>query len=240
MFEFIGLLFDLFILGVLSVLLSCIFAGVVWLLFWGRRHPKRLILMAGLIPPISAGWLLFCAVLFTLFVPNQPDEFFGDFSEPLPHGYVLTGLGKMPEFSYFESTPPMMHQPPLLGCVKSLEQDGEVVYGAYGHLNQEAVPSELSGTENHGYFVFDTRNGQVKNFATFNELTAYARHPLHLVESQFFRSQDLGRRLLRQIENVIYFGPPIAATLLCLFFLIRFWFRDRRLIKTTPSLNSEV
>jgi hypothetical protein len=230
MFEFIGLLFDLFILGCLSVLLGGIFAGIAWLLFWGRRRPKRLILMAGLIPPISAGWLLFCAILFTLFVRNQPDEFFGDFSEPLPHGYVLTGLGKMPEFSYFESTPPMMNQPPLLGGVKSLEQDGEVVYGAYGHLNQETSPPESSGAENHGYFAFDTRNGQVRNFATFNELTAYAGHSLQLVESQFFRSQDPGRRLLRQIENLIYFGPPIAATLLCLFFLIRIRLKSERLV----------
>jgi hypothetical protein len=166
--------------------------------------------------------LIVCAICFALFVPNQPDEFFGDFNEPIPHGYVLTGLGKMPEFAYFESTPPMMHQPPLRGGVRRLELDGEIVYGAYGHV--EGDPDAF-GDRDHGYFVFDTRSGEVKNFETIDQLNAAAGHTVHLVESQYFRSQNPYRIWLRRVENCIYFGPPIAVFLYFVYRLIRFRIR---------------
>jgi hypothetical protein len=216
MFEMIGLLFGLFALGCISVFLGCIIALAAWLLFWGRRRPKFLIFLAAAIPLLSFAYVIACGILFSIFVPNQPDVFFGDFSEPLPHGYVLTGLGKMPEYSYFESTPPMMHQPPLLGGVKSLEQDGEMVYGAYGHMNTEFSFFKPG----YNYFAFDTQSGNVQNFSNLNELNARARHSVHLVDSQLFRSKELGRVRLRQTENMIYAGPPFIALLFCFFYLV--------------------
>src|SRR5579863_7524092 len=99
MFEMIGLLIDLTVACAIAFLIGGIIAVLAWLLFWGRRRPKRLILFTSLVPIFTVAYLFVCAIGMELFVPNQPPLFFGDFSEPLPNGYVLTGLGKMPEYS---------------------------------------------------------------------------------------------------------------------------------------------
>jgi hypothetical protein len=218
MFEMIGLLFGLTFLCVLAVLAGGVSAGLAYLLFWGAHRPKRLIIFAGLIPISALSYVVFCAICMEMFIPNQPDLFFGDFAEPLPNGYILTGLGKMPEYSYFESSPQGMHQPLLLGGVRRLEQDGQTVYGAYGHLDNQPYDGE---NKDRGYFIFDTRTGGVRNFTTIGELNAAAGHPVHLVESQYFQSQDPGRTVLRRVENVVFSFPPASCSLLCLFLLLR-------------------
>jgi hypothetical protein len=171
--------------------------------------------------------LIGCGICFELFTPKRPDVFFGDFKEPLPHGYVLTGLGKMPEFAFIDSTPSMMHQPPLRGGIRRLELDGQIVYGAYGHLNTDDAFSKRD--QDHGYFVFDTRTGSVKNLDTIDQLNAAAGHSVRLVESQYFRSHEPSRILLICVENSIYFVPPILVLLYCLYKLIRFRFRREEL-----------
>jgi len=216
MLDMIGLLIDLTVLCGIAIETGGILAALAWFLFWGRRRPKRLILFTGLIPIFTVAYLLVGAICMEMLVPNQPALFFGDLNEPMPNGYILTGLGKMPEFSYFESTPPMMHQPPLLGGVRRLEQDGQIVYGAYGHVEDQ--PWE---DKDHGYFVFDTRTGEVRNLKTLDELNAAAGHEVHLVESQRFKSQEPGRILLRRVEKVIFFGPPAVALLFFIFQLVR-------------------
>jgi hypothetical protein len=218
MFEMMGLLIGLMVLCVLSILTGGLFAALAWLLFWGRRRPRLLILIGALIPLASVVYVVICAVCMGFVVPNQPDEFFGDFSEPLPNGYILKGLGKMPDFAYFDSEVPGRNQPATRGGVGRLEQDGQIIYGAYGHLDNETV--ESSG-EDHGYFVFDTRSGEVRDLKTIQELNSVAGHPVQLVQSKFFRSQDPKRILLRRVEDVIYFAPPVAVALLFLFLLVR-------------------
>jgi len=218
LFEMIGLLFGLAILSGLAILAGGVFAALAWLLFWGHHRPMRLIVIAGLFPISTLVYVISCAICMEIFVPDQPDFFFGDFAEPLPNGYILTGLGKMPEFSYFESTLPMKHQPPLLGGVRCLEQDGQTVYGAYGHLDNRSYDGE---NKDRGYFVFDTRTGAVTNLKTVEELNSAAGHTVRMVESQVFRSQVPRRILLRNIENVALFGPPVIATLFFIFFLLR-------------------
>jgi hypothetical protein len=217
MFEFIGLIIGLFVLGAASIIAGGVLAAIGWLLFWGQRRPKLLILLAGAIPPVSLAYILSCAILFSLFVPNQPDEFFGDFKEPLPNGYVLEGLGKMPEYSFFDSTIPGRPQPPLLGGVKRLELDGEVVYGVYGPLNGESTVD--SG--DHGHFIFNTHDGSLRNMKTLQELNSAAGHAVRFVDSGNFRSREPSRVRLRWTETWIYATPPLVATLLCLILLVR-------------------
>jgi|SRR5208282_3733800 len=227
MFDMIGLLISLLILGCLSVLLGCIFAAGGWLLLWGRRRPWLLIMAAASIPPLSACYLILCAICFTLFVPNQPNVFFGDISEPLPNGYILKCMGKMSDYCSFDSTDGKP-QPPTLSTVGRLELDGQVVYGAYSYFGDKSSEPAIG---DQGYFAFDTRSGDVRNFDTLQKLNAYAGHPVHLVETYLFRSQDPGRKFLRRVENAIYFGPPAAATLLCLFVLVRFRLKGEAEIK---------
>jgi hypothetical protein len=222
MFEMIGLLFSLFFLFGLSIVLGLLCGVAAWLLFLGRHRPKALIATAALIPPLSAVYLVLTAIVLAIFVPNQPDEFFGDFAEPLPNGYLLKGLGKMPDYAYFDTSNPSKLQPRTLGSVLRLEQDGPMVFGAYGHLNRD-FGKLMTGDQ--GYFAFDTRTGQVQNFDTLQKLNALAGHTVHMVESQYFRSQEPERIFLRRTENLIFFGPPSAATLLCFILLVRFRLR---------------
>ena len=230
MLEMIGALIGALVLGAFFVFLGLLIAVLAWHLFWGRRRPKRLILMAALVPPLSVGYVIACAVVFAIFVPNQPDEFFGDFSEPLPNGYVLTGLGKMPEFAYIDSKQPNKNQPQLLGGLKSIEVDGQIVYGAYSRPGN--WPAESFAPVDTCCFIFDTINGQVRNLETMQELNAVAGHPVNLVESRLFRSKEPGRIILRRLENAIYFLPPVAALLFCLYRLVRFRIRGE---DKTPS-----
>ncbi len=233
MFEMMGALIGLMVLVGLLSLLGFLIAAAAWLLFWGRGRPKRLILETALVPLFSLGYVLACAIAFEIFVPNQPDQFFGDVSEPLPHGYVLTGLGKMPEYAYFDTEEPGKNQPSILGGVHSLELDGQVVYGAYSHpkggFSQSLAPPDI------GYFEFDTSNGQVRNFKTVQDLNAVAGHPVHLVEAQFFRSQEPGRIRLRRVENTIYFLPPGAALLFCLYRLVLFRIKEEAETTARPD-----
>jgi hypothetical protein len=220
MFEWIGLLFATVAMCVLSVVLGVVFGVFAWLMFWGRRRPLRLIAFVTMIPLASAAYLVAMAILLELVVPNQPDEFFGDFNEPLPHGYTLTGLGKMPDWAYFESQVGGGPQPQLLGGVRALEEDGDAIYGAYGHLDSQAYVADEAQID-HGYFVFDIGTGRVNNVKTRAELNARAGHTVHLVESQFFHSQMLGRVWLRRIENVVFFAPPAVGALWSWFLLFR-------------------
>jgi hypothetical protein len=237
MIESIGMFVGLIAICLFLALLGILIAGAAWLLFWGRPRPKVLIFRTALTPIASLGYLIFCAICFAILVPHQPDLFFGDFSEPLPNGYVLTGLAKMPEFAFFESTPPMAHQPPMRGGVRRLELDGQVVYGAYGHIDDESLSDP---DHDHGYFVFDTRTGDVTNLNTVEQLNAAAGHPVHLVESQYFRSQEPGRILLRRIENYILFGPPIVVFLYFLYRLIRFRIKGGELGKPRAQWNGSL
>ncbi len=221
MFEFIGLFVGLVLLGVLAILLGAIFAGLAWLLFWGHRRPLLTIFALALLPLASVAWLIVCGIGFTIFVPNQPDVFFGDISEPLPNGYVLTGLGKMPEYSYLDRPVSAGPQPQLPGGIRSLEQDGPIIYGEYGHLNQQNDPLDIPTTHKTLYFAFDTRTGLFKDFVSLDALNTAAGHPVHLVASEVFRSQDPARRRLRRIEDILYFTPPCVAFLLCCAILLR-------------------
>jgi hypothetical protein len=96
--------------------------------------------------------------------------------------------------------------------------EGDAVYGAYGHIDGD----ELSNSDrDHGYFVFDTRTGQVTNFQTLEQLETAAGHRLNLVESEMFRSNEPARIWLRRVEGAILYGPPSAAFLLFIVLLLR-------------------
>jgi|HubBroStandDraft_5_1064220.scaffolds.fasta_scaffold00625_12 multisubunit Na+/H+ antiporter MnhC subunit len=238
MFEMIGLFFAVALLGAISALLGSLFGLFAWLLVRGRAKAKRVIFAFAFMPPASAAYIVLVAVVCAIFVPNQPDEFFGDFSEPLPHGYVLTGLGKMPDWSYIDSLDKSRPQPQMPGKVGKLEEDGEMVYGAYSHLGNQWDPNDQF-PNGPFYFAFDTVSGEVTNFKTMQQLNEYAGHTVQLKESQFFRSQLPQRILLRKTENAIYFWPPIAATLLGFLFLFRFRFKGVRLtsVSSGDTLN---
>lgn len=234
MFEMIGLVIGLFVLCCLCTMLGLLIAALAWLLFWKRRRPKRLIFIAASVPLLSLGYVIACAILFAIVVPNQPDQIFGDISEPLPNGYVLTAIGKMADYAYIDTKDPWKTQPKLLGGIHSLEVDDQVVFGAYSH--PEVGFPDLIAPPDVGYFVFDTRTGQIRNLKSMQELVAAAGHPAHLVDTPSFRSQDPGRVRLRKTEDWIYFFPPFSALLLCFYRLIRFRIKGEKDTQTQAGL----
>lgn len=219
MFQAIGLIFGIMILAGLSCVAGAFFGLIGRVIFFRRPVPKRLIFAAMAVPPASLLYLAACAIVFSLFIPGELDEFFGDIYQPLPNGYVLKGLGKMPEYSTLDVSSSDRPDPQLPGGIRSLEQDGPILYGAYGPLNGETFPA-ASG-EQHGYFVFDTRNGVVHNLKTVQELNAAAGHTVKLVPSEDFNSQLHSRVILRHVQAVTYAGPPAIAVLGCFFLLLR-------------------
>ena len=94
MFELIGLLFATIFLFTIASILAAILAGITWLLVRNTSAPrKRLMFTAAMIPIASAAYLW----LYMALLPGE--SLFGDISQPLPNGYVLEALGKMPDFA---------------------------------------------------------------------------------------------------------------------------------------------
>jgi len=218
MIELIGLVIATTLFFVISALASLPFALLTWIILRRQNGFKKLWIMVGAaIPPASAAYMLLCAVIFAFFVPGATDRLFFDFNEPLPNGYILKGLAKMPDFAYIDSMRQGDSQPQLLGNIARIDVDGPLVFGEYSHKFgsfDEPVPDHIK------YFIFDTHTRQMQNLITLPFEDPYSGHPLHLVESQFFRSHEPAQILRRRIEDAIYFGPPILVTLAFFAFLV--------------------
>jgi hypothetical protein len=219
MFEIVGLLTGIALLFALSIALGLVYALVAWIIA-GRSGVRRWIkiLVAFCIPPASAVYLLICAVGIATFAPDQGGFLFGDIYEPLPNGYALKALGKMPDYGNIQFIANPKIQPNLTAWVGQLDVSGSLVFGAYSH----AYSIESSG-DHLGYFALDTKSNQARDFATESELNEFAGHPVHLVDNALFRSTEAWYQRRIKIENYLSFGPPIILTFLYFTFLI--WLR---------------
>ena len=221
MFEIIGLIFATALLFLLSAIVSCLFALIAWLILRGRKGSKRRWIMLGtLIPPASAAYVVFAAIVFDFFIPGATDRLFGDFNERLPNGYVLSGLGKMPDFAFIDSKFNGRAQPQLLGGVGRIGVDGPVVIGQYSHKSDsfnEPVPGGIK------FFIFNTQTSELENLKELPKNGEFSGRPVQLVDSQLFHSHEPSEILRRRIEDFIYFGPPAAAALFYLLLLL--WLR---------------
>jgi hypothetical protein len=219
MFELIGLVVATVLFFVIAALAGLLFALLAWILLRRQKSFKKLwIIVSAVIPLASAAYMFLCAAIFSLFVPGATDRLFGDFNEPLPNGYIFKGLAKMPDFAYIDSMRQGDSQPQLLGSIARIDVDGPLVFGEYSHKFDsfsEPVPDHLK------YFIFDTHTRQIQNLVTLPQENPNSGHPLHLVESQFFRSHEPAQILRRRIEDAIYFGPPILVTFAFFIFLFR-------------------
>jgi hypothetical protein len=217
MLEIVGLIIGTVFLFILSAVAGLMYAVLAWALLRRQGALKKIfIVVAAGIPPASATWILVCAVIFTFFVPGATDRLFGDFKEPLPNDYVLTGLSKMPDFAFIDS--PLYPQPQLLGGIARIDVDGPLVLGEYSHRSDsftETVPGHIK------YFIFDTHSRQVQNLQSLGSTDPYSGRPLHLVEPQLFRSHEPAQILRRRIENLIYCGPPILFSISFFVFVLR-------------------
>jgi hypothetical protein len=201
MFELIGLLFATGMLFALAAILSSVLAGLTWLSMRNRQGPrKRLIFAAALLPIFSVAYLWLCVAL----LPGE--SLFGDISQPLPNGYTLEALGKMPDFASLSNAKSPNSYNGLSECIGRLAVYGPFVAGQYSHPfgTFDAKPNEP-------FFIFDTRNGQHLDLPAITDLQNSLGHSVQLTEVQFFRSQEPAYRARRNVNKVVMCGPPIIA-----------------------------
>ena len=81
----------------LSLIVGRLFGWVAWRILRSQERHRGLRKIAASLPSVFAAYMLACAVVFSIFVPGEADRiFFGDIFEPLPNGYTLKALAKMP------------------------------------------------------------------------------------------------------------------------------------------------
>jgi hypothetical protein len=202
MFELIGLLFATIFLFVLAAIAAAILAGMTWLLVRKSSMPrKRVIVIAALIPFASAAYFWLCIGL----LPGE--ALFGDISQPLPNGYTLKALGKMPDFASIDKTDsPSAGYNGLSQCIGRLAVYGPLVTGQYSHPF-----GSFDAAANEPFFIFDTRDRQHTEFPDLASLQAALGHSVSLIDVQFFRSQEPAYRRQISVNRAIMFGPPIIA-----------------------------
>lgn len=76
---------------------------------------------------------------------------------------------------------------------------------------------------NEGYFALDTRNADVHDFVSLDDLERFARHPIKFVNNFSFHSTVglSARRRWRLLEVTIAFGPPLIVFILLFTSLLR-------------------
>ncbi len=222
MFEIIGLLIDIAVFLAVGAILGAAFAFVAWLLIPKRTLFKLVpILGAAAVPVLSAIWIIVGVLFFAVAFPGRSYTLFGDIVEPLPNGYYLMALGKMPDFAQINHSSDISSGSiPLSKCVGGIAVEGPLVVGAYSHPF-----SQFTAEGNQGFFLFDTRSGAVRDYETLHKIETSLGHPVAIVRVDEFHSQQPFYVRDLAWERGVLFGPPIAAILAYLAFLI--WLRLR-------------
>jgi len=224
LFELIGLAFATLFLFALAALVGCGFLAVAWLIVRRKEGPKiPLILIAGAIPILSAAYFWLCVAI----LPGE--SLFGDISQPLPNGYSLEALGKMPDFATIKYGNSLSNPRGQSECIGSLEVSGPFVAGRYSHPFGTFAPEPTEG-----YFILDTRSGQFVDFKTIEELEARLGHKVNLVSTTSFRSVEPSYKRHETLNKIIMFTPPITATIG--YFL---WLSRRRRVETGLPIDRE-
>ena len=209
MFEILGLLISFAVCMFLALLASAIVGVIVWLV--SKRMRIAITASAIALPPLCVIYLFICGAV----LPNE--SLFGDISQPLPNGYYLRALGKMPDFAGIGRGPDSSSpEVPLTECVGSLGVYGSIVVGRYSHPCATFDPHP-----NEAYFMFDTETAAHHDFQTSAALEASIGHPVALREVLLFQSREPAYLHQRHINGFICFGPmALAFAILALFVLI--------------------
>jgi hypothetical protein len=201
MIDLIGVGLATALLFLLAAVVSAVLAAATWLsVRKARRLPRySLILAAILIPFATAVHLWLCAAL----LPGE--SLFGNVSEPLPNGYQLEALGKMPDFASISKSGSSFNEPAQY--IGKLAVEGPLVVGQYSHPFDASDPQP-----NEPFFLFDTRDGETTDFPTQKDLQTKLGHSVELTDVLYFRSPVAATRL--KLDRAIELTPPILAFLL--------------------------
>lgn len=217
--EILGRLFMMILLMGLASGAGLICALIVFgLLRNFKTNSRQATIIAALFPPAVMAYLL-CFVIASSILSSfigTPDLLFGDINEPLPNGFKLFALDKMPEAGLIKRDNDPLGQ---VGWVSNLQTSGPFVLGKYDYKYFPKTEDQ----SNRNFFLFDTRNGKAQDFATESDLSKAANVPLHLTPTQFFRApKSLSSRVRDFVMFVIAFIPPIAIGLWLLWHFRKF------------------
>jgi hypothetical protein len=222
MFEMIGLVIGSLILLVLAGIVGCVFAGITWAILWNRAKFRILLmLLAVAIPVISAGYLWLCAAM----LPGE--SLFGDIDEPLPNGYSLQALAKMPDFASIKRddgswTKDDVYPTQYIGRVGVY---GALVVGQYSHPF-----GSFTADPDEPFFAFDTNSAKNVDYPRQDALEAAIGHKVALSQVNTFQSQEPRSIQRRRRNKIVEDGPPIAITTLFFLFVIRFRLSQRHAV----------
>jgi hypothetical protein len=156
-------------------------------------------------------------------------SWFGDINEPLPNGYFVHALGKMPDFaSVSKGDPSQNDYGGLSECIGKLSVEGPIVIGQYSHPLASFDPNP-----NEPYFAFDTRDGKHVDVANIGGIQSLVGHKVQLVEVQFFRSKEPEYLRQLRLNKAVMFGPPIIAIGIFAAYVIR---RRRRTLLAAVNI----
>jgi hypothetical protein len=217
MFEIIGLMFVTLAVFAISGLIGLIYGLLAWMILrkGGRRAPKASLVFSFLLPPFCAVYLCVFSLVWSISVPAAHESVFGDISEPLPNGYTLVGLAKMPDYAYV-GAPDSDNRAGTPSDIGRIAVEGPLVYASISRsFGEPEKPND-----GRGFYVFDTRSGKGTRFDTLDQMQAAAGHKISLAPTMEFKTQDRTTVLVRRAGRILLLVPPIATLFLYLAYLV--------------------
>ena len=209
--EIIGRLVMMFLLMGMATAVGVVCALVVYLLLRkANRTSARACIVAGLFPPTVMGYLLGCLVLSSVLsgLLGTPNLVFGDINEPLPNGFTLQALDKMPEAGHIQKAGDSLLQVAWVGAVQI---DGPYVLGKYDYTYFPKTEQDTG----RDFFMFDTRTGEIRNFASQTGLADSAKTDIHLTPTPYYHAPHSSKQLISSVVFLfITVVPPLAVALL--------------------------
>jgi len=219
--EIIGRLLVMFLLMGAACAVGAVCALIVYLLLRrAKRQSVRACVVAGLFPPAAMGYLLGCLVFSSILSSflGTPDLVFGDINEPLPNGFTLEALDKMPEAGHIQKAGNSQFQ---VAWVGSAQVDGPLVLGKYDYTYFSKTDEDTG----RDYFIFDTRTGEVRNFASENGLAAAAKTNIHLTLTPYYHAPRSPKQLISSALLLFIAVVPLVALSLLLVWKLRAFLR---------------
>ena len=208
--EIIGRLVMMFLLMGAASIVGAVCVLVVYLLLRrANRKSPRACIVAGLFPPAVMGYLLGCLFLSSMLSGplGTPDLVFGDIDEPLPNGFTIEALDKMPEAGHIQKVGDSSIQVAWVGAVQI---DGPYVLGKYDYTYFPKTEKDTG----RDFFMFDTRTGEVSNFASEAGLASSAKTNIHLTPTPSYHAPHSLKKLTSSVLLLfIAVVPPVAFAL---------------------------
>jgi hypothetical protein len=209
--EIVGRLVMIFLLMGMASVVGAVCVLVVYLLLRrANRKSARACIVTGLFPPAVMGYLLGCLVLSSMLsgLLGTPDLVFGDINEPLPNGFTLQALDKMPEAGHIQRAGDSLFQVAWVGAVQI---DGPYVLGKYDYTYFPKTEKDIG----RDFFMFDTRTGEIRNFTSETGLADSTKTNIHLTPTPYYHAPHSSKQLISSAFFLfIAVAPPLALALL--------------------------